>query len=789
MPLRHFSCCRGSIGLGSSNLTQQEELGVLQAMRCVLDVTILILICLLVPVTVHGDQNTIGCQTGTPGMPVEQFRTLAGQGTFELWPPGLRPADPIGQALPESRDSTLFTSASNQLPGAGGLEFFYDLDILEDGSSVYLYMAFNSGFQILDITGANATSPSLRSVRNGWFGDFHAFEDPPTEFYFAIWDIDAIDPAGQPGETLVALAAEGPVGPTIWDAANKNSPAQLYQDTGKIAIQVSAANIGGRTYGFFAANNGVHVYDMTRAREVGPCFENTNTATSLCGGAANPVWRGRIEPWPWGKTQFVDVLEKEIAGQTRHFIAFSDGFVSNPLRTEIREITAAASLPPSSTTLVSGLSTISFGVELFEIEGSTFLGVVNQDDLEIHDVTPCLMGTPGCSLNSPVIDLPTNSGPLPDFAYVHYSESNGKPFLYKGFHTLCSSPPGVSEANQEYLLDLSNLASDGTVLDVRGEEYLDPTHMGPRRRIDYWSSYYDGSTGGFSTFAPHGGLFYGDYFYRAAQTLFDIHELNETAPPSALIEATSADRWLSTVGQEQWVDLNGVCNVGDGTDWSWSAANISGTPPSDPQPIVEALGGSLARVRRGLCPQSQSNYPEDICPPGALQVQADTICAGTPVTSDPLFLTLEDPRPFFDQLEIVETPDVIGPPPEFSVGQELTFRALFENENRIAGRPVTDFVWSVRSVAGVGGVNCALSSTAEEGVACTGSSLSWDTEGVTFGDLALIFRDGFESGDTAAWVDKTATGVNPGVAFSVSLSVVNEHAMFDGPRIQFILNQ
>ncbi len=260
MPLWHLFVCCDSIFIYQDSLTDQEELGVSQAMRRVFDARFLFLICLLVPGVAKGEQNTIGCQTGTPGMPVEQFRTLAGQGTFDLWPPSLRPAEPIGQPIPASRDSTQFTSASDQLPGAGGLEFFYDLDILEDGSSVYLYMAFNSGFQILDITGANATSPSLRSVRNGWFGDFHAFEDPPTEFYFAVWDIDAIDPTGQPGETLVALAAEGPVGPTIWDAANKNGPTQLYQDTGKIAIQVSAANIGGADLWLF------------RSQQWGPCL-------------------------------------------------------------------------------------------------------------------------------------------------------------------------------------------------------------------------------------------------------------------------------------------------------------------------------------------------------------------------------------------------------------------------------------------------------------------------------------------------------------------------------------
>ena len=508
----------------------------------------------LAAIPAEAADNTIECQTGSPGTPVEQFRTLAGQGTFELWPPNLRPADPIGQPFPAERDSTEYSSDPDQLPGAGGLEFFNDLDILQDGSSVYLYMSFNAGFQIWDITGPNATNPQLRSQRNGWAGHFHTFEDPPTEYYLPIWDIDAIDPAGAPGDTLIALAAEGPVGPTIWDASDKASPFQLYQDTGKTGIQVAAANIGGRSYAFFGLNNGVHVYDMTRAREIGPCFESTSTATNLCGGNSNPVWRGRIDPWPWGKAQYVDVLETVVMGQPRHFIAFSDAFASNALGVEIREITGAAGLPPTSTALVEGLHTVSFGVDLFEYSGRYYLGVVNNTDLEIHDVSACINGTAGCTLSNPRVNLPTAvANNLPKFSYVQYSESNGRPFLYKSFHSLCSSPPTAMEPNPEYLLELSGLATGGPVVDVRGEEYLDPGQAAPHR-IDYWSSYYDQSTGGFSTLSPHGGRFHGDYFYRGALTLFDVHEWTgpELEPPlifSDGFESGDLTAWSESVGQ------------------------------------------------------------------------------------------------------------------------------------------------------------------------------------------------------------------------------------------------
>ena len=732
--------------------------------------TALLLASWLVPVFSYADNNTIGCQTGTPGIPLERFRTIAGQGTFEMWPQNLRPAETIGQPLPLIRDSTEYTSSPTQLPGAGGLEFFYDLDILEEGNAAYLYMSFNSGFQIWDITGPNATNPQLRSQRNGWFGAFHAFEDPPTEFYLPIWDIDAIDPEGAPGETLVALGGEGPVGPTIWDAANKAGPFQLYQDTSKIAIQVSAANIGGRTYAFFAANNGVHVYDMTRAREIGPCFESTSIATTLCGGNNNPVWRGRLEPWPWGRAKYVDVLETTVAGQPRQFIAVSDGFENNPLGVEIREITDATALPPTSTAIIENLDTKSSGVDLFQIDETYYLGAINRADLEIHEVSACITGGPGCTLSNPKVDLPTgNPNSLPFFSYVQYSESNGRPFLYKGFHSLCSSPSTTTEGDQEFLLELSGLATGDPVVDIRGEEYLDPGHATPHR-IDYWSSYYDQATGGFSTFAPHGGLFHGKYFYRGAQTLFDIHAWSE---PSAQLQATSADRWLSSgpLDLPEWVDLSGECNGGTDADWQWSAANAPGTPLGDPAPTLEPLGDSFARVRADLC--DGDTYPLMACPDRTIEIDAALKCGGLATLAETLDLTLNDPRPFFDVVGVLQAPVEPGPPPLYLTGEELTVQALTNGVNSIDGKSLTTFEWRLVRMADGQEWSCD-SGAAAPGLACTATALTWDTSDFD-PDPSVIFTDGFESGGILAWGQGASGAVG---TFEVTLSVGNDHGAF-----------
>ncbi|MCP3964683.1 MAG: hypothetical protein GY719_43200 [bacterium] len=513
-----------------------------------------------------GEPGTINCFDGSPAIPIDQFRTIPGQGTVELWPQSFQPADPLAQALPAERDSTSY--AGFEQPGLlSGNELFWGIDLVSNSAGSYLFTAYNSGFQIWNIGGAFQTAPQWLSQRDGWIGDFDTYGVPHAHEYFKHWDIAAIDPVSSPGSTLVALAGDGPVGPTIWDAAQKTAPFQLYQDTSRVGEQVAAANFGGRSYAFFALNNGVHVYDMTRAREIGPCFEATNQAVNLCGGNSDPVWRGRIESWPYNRAEYVNVLEATVDGQARLFMIVSDGlFDFNPgngLGVEIREITDVTALPPTSDVVLEGLDNISHGVELFSIVEDAgprryYAGVINSAGqtssgiLQIYDVTACIdpASVPGqaCSFNAVNRRYQVQLGVLPSSAYVHFSESNGRPFLYQSHHTLCSLPPTGNENNIEHLLDLVGLEDGSPIVDVRGEEYLDPNHSGPARRIDYWSSYYDQATDGFGALAPHGGLFNSSYFYRVAQTMIDVHQFTgDVGDPDAIFadgfESGDTSRW------------------------------------------------------------------------------------------------------------------------------------------------------------------------------------------------------------------------------------------------------
>lgn len=683
--------------------------------------------------------GTIGCLDGSPAVPVPEFA-----GGVRLWPDsGFQPAETTIDRL---RDSTAYNGF--QLLGApsGGpndLEFFNAVDILADGGTTYLYTAYNSGWQIWNITGSLADSPLRVSFRDGWRNDFHLFQTLPTELYFLIWDISVIDPPGSPGDTLVGVAGTEPVGFSIWDAEDKTDPHQIYQNTGhQNGYQVDTANINGRSYAFVASGSGVEIYDMTRAREVGPCFEDTGTGTT-CGGG-NPVYRGSLTPWPWGRTRYVDVMS--VGG--RDFIALSDSFVSNPLGVEVREILDPST--GSSVQRIHGLHTISYGVSLFDYAGDQYLAAINFDEINIYNLNNCLTTGTGCNFSNLESTTPTVA--LQDFAFLQYSESNGAPYLYQGFHTLCSQPPTNSDSNLEHLLDLSGLATGGPVVEIVGESYNDPGHVAPQRRLNYWTSYYDQATTGFSLVAGKHGMFNGQYFYRAAQGVLDIHKNGSVAVPTSTVTATSSDRWLSSPTVQEWVNFSGTCSNGNGSGWTWEASNAPGTPASDPAPIVDELTANFARVRGDLC--GVDTYPVGICPDRTIEVSGTANCDGTIATAPDVSITLADPRPFFDTVNVGEASGNLEGTPAFPVCTILSLEAQTGGANIIEGQPVTSFTWEV-SGGGID-ITCNNGGSADPDVSCSEKNLTWDTTNVTLGPE--IFADGFGTGNTSGWSNTVGGG-------------------------------
>src|SRR5436190_11547906 len=202
-----------------------------------------------------------GCAEGSPVTPV----------SAALWGE-LKPAGMISDASAYNGNQ-LSDSAYPQITAVD----------IENGT---LFASYWSGFQIWDVSGANAASPVKRVIVDGWSG--HSCRSPSgvfpswpgcSEYDAWIWAIDA--PTGN--DNVVAVAGENPVGFTIFNTSNKNSPVMAYQDPNHSIHQVYAATINGRAYAFAADyESGIFVYDMTAAQSLNKCLD---TAThSACPG-------------------------------------------------------------------------------------------------------------------------------------------------------------------------------------------------------------------------------------------------------------------------------------------------------------------------------------------------------------------------------------------------------------------------------------------------------------------------------------------------------------------------
>jgi PKD repeat protein len=411
-----------------------------------------------------------GCNEGSPAVPVPQ--TLWGE------------LEPVRIILDTTRYNGSPRADSN-----------YPLINWVDIENGYLFATYWGGLQIWDARGSNATQPVRLSQADGWSGHFPAWIAGNAEIDQYVYGSDA--PEGT--DSLLAVAGLEPVGLSIWDTSDKTAPKALYQDTTKSFQQVYTATIGGRAYAFgagFLGNAGVHIYDMTQARNYSRCVDN-------CPG----VYLGKIGS---SVTTYVHGMQFG----NKHFIVRSTGNGGRPWAVEIWNVTT----PSSPSLVVGGLNNVfAAGLAMWEHQGSAYLGVRTVNRLKVYNVTSCLSS--GCSsLPTLTADLPIHSTPDSDYwKPLSFSRSGTTPFLFVGHGDLCHDRPVPIERHTEYLFDMSNPASPrditpGLTLPLLG------------RPVDYWSWYYSDEVSGFSFSAPRGGKFNGPYFYRADLSIFDIHK-------------------------------------------------------------------------------------------------------------------------------------------------------------------------------------------------------------------------------------------------------------------------
>lgn len=417
--------------------------------------------------------------------------------------------------LPANRDTTDYSTINN--PPGLAFPHWTSLDV-ENG---WVFTAVDQGLEVWDAR-TRPENPT-RTIQLGeprflsWATDPH--ENTPGR------SVDA--PAGD--DTALAFGLAGGGGVLLFDASSKTSPTNLYADRGKTALEVHAARIGGRRYAFAATlNDGLLAYDLDAALAAqATCSEQTPAETG-CG-----VYLGRLG----SRSAWSYLAGVGNRAGSRYWLAGSAGAAGYGL--EVWEV----SDPAQPSLALSGLaSEFVHGVALWR-QGSRLLLALRSDPfnllytrVRIYDLS-CLEAGTCSTLPTPLwtANLPYDTS---DY-FVTASESHGIPFLYLASFNKCNVG---FEIQNEWLLDVSDPASPVDV--TPAPQVIASVTVG------YWGWYYRASLTGFNEVAGRIGKFNGEYFYRAAYSIFDVHHLvGRTVHPLFAdgFESGSTAAWSDTV--------------------------------------------------------------------------------------------------------------------------------------------------------------------------------------------------------------------------------------------------
>ncbi|MEM9598560.1 MAG: hypothetical protein AAGD06_30120, partial [Acidobacteriota bacterium] len=605
-----------------------------------------------------------------------------------------RPGDP-GERIPLDRDTTQ-RIAGTTIPGASsGHEYFKGVDVL--GST--LFVAYNAGIQAWRINGTNAEVPLRLSIRDGWQGHFLDFP-PSSEQLNFVEDIQVLDPGA--GNTIVAVTGKEPVGPSIWEWNGTNFIAK-YQDEGTTIRQIRLVDTGTKVYAIGVSDNtndSVVMYDASAAAGlINPCLDDRGTTG--CGAA---IRLGKLPGT--GLRRYIDTI---VVGN-KIYAAVSSGLSFLPM--EIWEISIPA-IPSNAQMRFQGLNGAR-GMQFIQKGGNTYLALVEStagnanDRIKIFDVDDCL-DLNGCTtLGSPLVNRPIRPFPNTSEQFLTYSESGNTPFLYYGAASLLADGSQV-----EQLLDITNLGTTNVITEVTdgGGTYVDGCNG---TTVDYWGDYYQRNDFGLRDFYPRTGKFSGNYFYRAAQTVLDVHVRGAGgggADPVVTTEAGGTPPYyfgdaINFTATSQ--------NCTGAENWEWFADDTNATGLG--------IGGASRAITWNLCAGSD-------CPDKQVEVWAlKDACRSDPdLVENRETVNIQDPRPRIRSID--NSPSGTTHP----VCTVLNFNA------DIDGRPGFNYAWEARDQ---GGVLLASGNTA---------SFVWDTSGISVNPPDEIFADDFESGLLTGW--------------------------------------
>jgi PKD repeat protein len=465
-----------------------------------------------------------------------------------------------------------------------------------------------------------------------------------------------------PDDTIAALAGYNGAGLLVIDLSTKTSPRAAYQNADITGESVYATTLAGTRYAFMASSGGLRVYNLDKAITYSACLENATSAGHCPGVLVETVTTAATPAFVHGVGNFIVTS----FGSGRGFQVFD---VTNPLA-PVLKLTALRDTPVQGVAIWNQGSTYYVGARL-DGNGTTLL----HPETAIYDVS-CVTGASGCSgVSSPLsaLSIDTHSGS----EYLTSSLSGSTPFLYVGGDAPC---PGADGLQHEWLLNVSNPANPTPVGTEKGTtpESAYYNSVLTSMPVDYWSYYYRATPTGFNLVSPRAGKFLGNYFYRAARSIFDIHKLVGNVAPSADFSFSPAAIYPGT--PVAFSDLS----TGAPTTWSWSFQD--GTPSSsvaeNPQVTFSSAGTKSVSLIAGNASGPGSVTKSVVVLPPTPQIGGITVSPPTP-----------------------------------SVCQPVTFTAT-----GVTGQPTLAYSWGITNSTQIG-----------VPVSSSTSSLTWDTTGLLSG--------------------------------------------------------
>lgn len=248
---------------------------------------------------------------------------------------------------------------------------------------------------------------------------------------------------------------------------------------------------------------------------------------------------------------------------------------------------------------------------------------------------------------------------------------------------------------REWLMDVSNPAAP--------HDITPPAKVFNGQTTGYWGWYYRPNTTGFNLVMPRMGKFNGDYFYRAGLAIMDIHKRTTASPPQVDFEFSPLEVYPGT--PVNFTDRS----TGSPFSWSWSFGN--GSPASstvqNPQAVTFTQPGQATVTLAATNSVGNGNRSKtvNVLDPNA-QIGGITVSPASPIVCQP-----------------------------------VTFSAT------ATGRPPLAFSWQIKSDA----TNLPVPTPNN-----TGTSLVWDTAGITAGSYTATLTVSNGAGNPAV-ATKTIT--------------------------------